>query len=60
MKYMTSVAEFWRRHRESRKKIDEELANLPYEKKLEILEKMQANHEAMRNAKGITEIVGDG
>ena len=39
--------EFWRRHAESRKKMDEDFAKLPFEKKLEIAEQMRANHEAL-------------
>jgi len=57
IKYMTEeeLVAFWRRHAESRKKIDEDFAKLPYKKKLEITEIMRANHEAMRNAKPIIE-----
>ncbi len=55
MKYMTDkgLVEFWRRHLESRETIYKEMADLPYEKKLEIVKKMKANHEAMRNAKKV-------
>ncbi len=41
---------FWQRHSESRRKIDEDYAKLPFEKKLEILEVMRSNHQAMREA----------
>lgn len=39
---------FWERHAEARKRIDEDMAKLPYEKKMEIAEKLQADYEVMR------------
>ena len=50
---------FWQSHKESREKLDEDMANLPYSKKLEILEKMKVDHEAMMNAKVESEEVLD-
>ena len=53
IKYMTEEEqkEFWRKHAESRKQIDEDFAKLPRKKQLEVIETMKACHEAMRNAK---------
>ena len=45
--------EFWRKHTESRRKIDEDFAKLPDKKKEEIREEMRKSHELMRNAKRI-------
>ncbi len=45
--------EFWKRHAESRRKINEEWAKLPFEEKIKLREKMRANHEAMRKAKNL-------
>lgn len=55
IKYMTEEEQtkFWERHRKSREKIDRDFAKLPQKKKAEILGKMRACHEAMRNAKRI-------
>jgi len=43
--------EFWERHAESRRKIDEERAKLPLLKRIKLHYKMKQNHKAMRDAK---------
>ena len=55
IKYMTTeeAKVFWERYAESRKKIDEDFAKLPDKERLEIMEKMRACHEAIRNAKSV-------
>ena len=55
MKYMTEdeLAEFWRRHKESRDAVDKDFASRPLAEQRVIRAKMRACHEAMRNAKKI-------
>ncbi len=59
IKYMTEGerVEFWKRHNESRRKIDEDFAKLPFAEKLRIKEKMDAAHDAMRNAKRLNPLI---
>ena len=43
--------EFWRRHAESRRKLDEEYAKLPLKERIKLREKMRANHKVIRESK---------
>ena len=52
--YIENPEAFWRGRAKARQKLREYMANLPFSKKIEIIEKMRANHIAMRNAKKIT------
>ena len=55
IKYMTPAEQraFWAKHDVAHRSLGERLANLPYAEKLEIMNKMEANHDAMRNARVI-------
>ncbi len=50
--YMTGdeVASFWERHRTSRESLDQSLAALPFEEKLEIMERLQADVEVLQES----------
>ena len=52
--YMQDSKEFWRKRNKARKNLDKKLASLPYSEKVAIMEKMEANHTSLRNAKQIT------
>ena len=45
---------FWETRKKSRNAVDEKLSRLSFTEKLVIVDKMHANHTAMRNAKKIT------
>lgn len=52
-KYMTKEERevFWRKHRDSKEYMDALFRSLPLKKRLEIVKTMEANHQAMREAK---------
>ena len=52
--YVKDLKAFWQTRKKSRNAVDEKLARLSFTEKLVITERMQANHDAMRNAKRIT------
>jgi len=52
--YIQDSKKFWESHRKSREAVDKELASRSFSEKLVIMDKMNANHEAMRNAREIT------
>jgi hypothetical protein len=49
--YIKDTSEFWKARLKSREALGKYFASLPFSKKIDIIEKMRANHDAMRNAK---------
>ena len=51
--YVQDSIAFWETRKKSRNAVDEKLSRLSFTEKLVIVDKMHANHTAMRNAKKI-------
>lgn len=49
--YVQDIKKFWQIRGKAKRNLEQKLANLPYEEKLVILAKMEANHSALRRAK---------
>ncbi len=48
---MQDIEKFWQIRRKAKRNLEQKLANLPYEEKLAILAKMEANQSELRKAK---------
>lgn len=48
---MVDTKKFWREHDKARRKLDKKLANLPFEEKIKIVERLKADAELLRKAK---------
>jgi hypothetical protein len=44
---------FWQKHEKARHNLDKKLASLPFSEKLVIMQRMEANHKTMQNAKPV-------
>jgi hypothetical protein len=49
--YVQDIEKFWQIRREAKRNLEQKLANLPYEEKLAIQAKMEANQSELRRAK---------
>lgn len=51
--YVKDTKKFWETRKKSREAVDKALESRSFTEKLVIMDKMNANHKAMRNAKKI-------